>query len=94
MYTPIKKQITAAGYVAVTLPTGHSCSSYSLWTEDGAAFYVAGADDSSGTNGVLVTTDGTNGFALTINEVRGAGATICYAKGTSTTNLVGLITKD
>ena len=91
MYPPIKVDIDTSGYVAVALPDGHSCESYSLWTEDGNAFYVASV--SAGTDGVKVTTDGTSGFAISINEVRGPGATICYAKGTSDTNLVGLITK-
>lgn len=91
MYTPIKQAITAGGYVAVTLPSGNGCKSYSLWTEDGAAFYIAKATD--GSDGILVTTDGTACMAIAVEETRAPGATICYAKGTSTTNLVGIITK-
>lgn len=91
MYPPIKKAITAAAYVEVTLPATHECQAYSLWTEDGAAFYMS--SDGSADNGILVTTDGTNGFAVSLNEVLGKGQRLCYAKGTSSTNLVGLITK-
>ena len=87
--------ITAAGFVAVRLPAGHSCNSYSLWTEDGTAWIRS--HNAAGDVEVLVTTDGTNGFPISINETLGTndplGAIVCYAKGTSTTNLSGVITQ-
>jgi hypothetical protein len=91
MYKPIKQAIDTSGFVAVSLPTGHGCAAYSLWTEDGKKYEVS--DVSDGTGSIVVTSDGTAGMALSIEEVRGKGAVICYAKGSSNTNLVGIITK-
>jgi len=93
MYENIKTAITAAGFVPVRLPANQKCSSYSLWTEDGAIWERSFAAD--GTGSIKVTGDGTKGMAININQQYGAsipGTIVCYAKGTSSTNLVGIIT--
>jgi len=95
IYPPIKQAITtSATYVAVRLPAGHSCSSFSLWTEDGSSYYFGSLAD--GSDAVLVTSDWTGGlpFSYAQNLAPDAAGTILgYAKGTTSTNLVGFITK-
>ena len=94
IFPPIEQAITAGGYVAVRLPANYGCKSFSLWTEDGAAYYIA--YESDGSDAILVTTDGTNGFPFSMDKSHpgdAAGTILCYAKGTSSTNLVGLITQ-
>jgi len=94
IFPPIEQAITAGGYVAVRLPANYGCDSFSLWTEDGTAWYIA--YESDGSDAILVTTDGTNGFPFSMDKKHpgdAAGTILCYAKGTSSTNLVGLITQ-
>jgi hypothetical protein len=91
---PIKEEITAAGYTPINLPVNTACSSFSLWTEDGAPWYIASV--SAGTDGIKVTVDGTKGMPIALSHTEpksSSGTIICYAKGTTSTNLVGVITK-
>lgn len=84
---PITKAITTGGYVAVRLPANVSCTSFSLWTEDAASYYIA--KESDGSDAIIVP----EGMAFSMDEkvhADSAGAILCYAKGTSSTNLVGL----
>jgi len=96
IYPPIKQPITtAATYVAVRLPAGHSCTSFSLWTEDGSAYYFGSLAD--GSDSVLVTSNGSSGLPFSYGQALSkdpAGTILGYAKGTTATNLVGFITKD
>lgn len=91
----IKQGITAAGFVPVRLPANQVCNALSLWTEDGAKWIYS--HNAAGDTAIEITVDGTSGFPLSLSEVLSradsAGAIICYAKGSSSTNLVGLITK-
>ena len=92
---PIKQAITTdATYVAVRLPAGHSCTAFSLWTEDGSAYYFGSLPD--GSDAVLVTSDGTSGLPFLYSQALGKdddGAILGYAKGTAATNLVGFFVK-
>lgn len=94
IYEGISEGITAAGFVAVRLPIGQICKSFSLWTADGAAWIYS--HNSDGDTPILVTSDGTKGFPLSLEIMHGRsdalGNILCYAKGTSSTTLVGLIT--
>ena len=93
MFENIKTAITAAGFVAVRLPSNQKCSSVSLWTEDGSLWERSFAAD--GTNSIKVTSDGTGGMPFSIDQPYGAsavGTIVCYAKGSASTNLVGIIT--
>ncbi len=90
IYTPIKQAITPGSYVAVRLPTNCSCSAFSLWSEDGASYSISSLSD--GSDAITVP----NGFPLSVDQSLGKkipGAIICYARGTTSTNLVGLITR-
>jgi hypothetical protein len=91
----IKEEITAAAYTAINLPANTGCSGFSLWTEDGAPYYIASTSDGV-LDGIKVTSDGTKVLPLTLSHAEGKAATgtiLCYAKGTSTTNLVGVTVK-
>ena len=87
IFTPISQAITTGGYVAVRLPVNQSCTSYSLWTEDGASYYIA--KESDGSDAIIIP----DGLAFSMEQrinTEPAGAILCYAKGTTSTNLVGL----
>jgi len=89
----IKTGITTSGFVPVRLPVNQGCSTYSLWTEDGA--YWIYSHNSAGDTPIKVTSDGSASLSVSISNIvppDSAGAIICYAKGSSSTNLVGLIT--
>ena len=84
---PIGTAISSAGYVAVTLPAGWSCTSYGITTADGSAYYIAQKAD--GSDGELFP----EGFGYSIDEkVQGSttGGILCYVKGTTTTRIVGI----
>ena len=86
----IKQEITAASYVAVRLAADTGCESFAIWTEDGASFYIS--SDSAGVDGILVPEDA----AISVTQrfySTSAGTILCYIKGTTTTNLVGVITQ-
>ena len=87
IYPTISQAIDTSAFVAVALPTGHNCSSFSLWTEDAAAYLISSVSD--GADAITVPAS----LPLTISQPYGKDSVLCYAKGTSATNLVGLITK-
>jgi len=88
MYPAIDTDITAAGFVAVRLPANHSCSAFSLWTADDTNWIKSISSDGAGPIPVTI--------PLSLEIPHGSDATgtiLCYAKGTSSTKLVGEITK-
>lgn len=88
IYQPIKQEITTAAFVAIT--TSKKCSCFSLWTEDGSDYIIS--NTAAGT--VSVTVPSGFPFSIAIDpHTTDEGAILCYAKGTSTVNLVGLITR-
>ena len=90
IFPPITQAITTADFVPVRLPANCSCRSFSLWTEDKTSYEISNL--ANGSNAVIVP----DGFplGLTIGHAKSAAGTIiCYAKGTSSTNLVGLVTR-
>ena len=86
----ISSPITTAGYTAVRLPANMSCTSFSVWTEDGSAYYIA--SQSNGSDGILTpdepiyNSDQKHGKST-------AGTILFYAKGTTSTNIVGIFKK-
>jgi len=95
MYPPIASDnLNTSTYIPVRLPANNGCSAYSLWTEDGSAYYYS--TSSAGTDGILVTSDGSACLPAAIEQVLKSdpdGVIIGYIKGTAVTRLVGLITK-
>ena len=87
----ISQEITTADYVAVRLPANANCESFAIWTEDGSGFYIASVV--AGTDGVLVPEDTAISVHQQFSSTSSTGAIIFYAKGTTTTNLVGIITQ-
>ena len=94
-YEAIKEAITTAGFVAVRLPAKQNCSEFSLWTEDGTKWVYS--HNSDGDTPITVTADGTSCLPLALSIYHGidvsTGNVLCYAKGTTSTNIVGLVTK-
>ncbi len=90
IHPTINQAISTDDYVAVRLPANCSCRTFSLWTEDSKSYEIS--SDSTGSDAITVP----DGFPLAIAQGHSkdaAGAILCYAKGTTSTNLVGLITK-
>ncbi len=82
--------ITTGGFTALRLPANVGCSCFSIWTEDAAAYELS--SDSAGADAITVPAG--LPFSIEKGHVGSvAGTILCYAKGTSSTNLVGIITK-
>ena len=91
IYPPIKVAITADGFVPIPLPTGHGSAAWGLWTADGSAWEISSKSD--GSDAIPVTVGDSKGLPIGAAQVSPPDALICYAKGTTSTDLVGLITK-
>jgi len=90
IFPTISQAITTGGFVAVRLAANCSCVSFSLWTEDGATYEISSESDGSDAINIV------DGFPLSMikpHAKEAAGAILCYAKGSTSTNLVGLVTK-
>ncbi len=90
IYPPIDETLTTSTWTAIRLPAGFGCQEFSLWTEDSTEWYIS--SESDGSDEITVPAN----LPISLSKAHPkntSGAILCYAKGTTTSKLVGLITR-